>query len=153
MSMTLKLIIMSLLSLIVTTIVYPFVLRYALRHHVVDDPDARKLHRLPVPVMGGVAVYAGILVGCLAMFFLVPRASISWSLMALTTMLILGVWDDIKNLSAILRLVIQFGIVGAYVGFTGHYIGNFYGLFGLHELSLWVGIPLSLVAGCRNLHI
>ena len=152
MNMTLKLIIMSLLSLIVTTIVYPFVLRYALRHHVVDDPDARKLHRLPVPVMGGVAVYAGILVGCLAMFFLVPRASISWSLMALTTMLILGVWDDIKNLSAILRLVIQFGIVGAYVGFTGHFIGNFYGLFGLHELSLWVGIPLSLVAGVGTIN-
>lgn len=152
MSTTQILIILSLLSLIVTTVVYPLVLRYALHHNIVDNPDARKLHRQPVPIMGGVAVYAGILAGCLAMFFLVPKASISWSLMAMTTMLVLGVWDDIKNLSAILRLIVQFGIVGAYMGFSGHFIDNFYGLFGIHEISLWVGIPLSLVAGVGTIN-
>lgn len=152
MSMTLKLIIMSLLSLVVTTIVFPFVLRYARRHKIVDNPDVRKLHRLPVPVMGGVAVYAGILAGCLAMFFLVSGASISWSIMAMTVMLVLGVWDDIKNLPAVFRLIVQFGIVGAYIEFTGHYISNFYGLFGIHEISFWVGIPLSLVAGVGTIN-
>lgn len=147
MSRTLILIIVALLSLTVTTVVYPFVLRYARRHKIVDNPDARKLHRLPVPVMGGVAVYTGILAGCLAMFFLVPGASISWSLMAITTMLLMGVWDDIKNLPALLRLVAQFCIVGAYMWFTGYHIDNFFGVFGIHEISPWLGIPLSLVAG------
>ena len=146
------LIVLSLLPLIVTTTVFPFVLRYAMRHKIVDNPDARKLHRLPVPVMGGVAVYAGILAGCLAMFFLVSRASISWSIMAMTTMLLLGVWDDIKNLPAILRLIVQFGIVGAYIWFTGHYIGSFFGFLGIHEISYWVGIPLSLVAGVGTIN-
>lgn len=152
MSTTQILIFLSLLSLIVTTVVYPLVLRYALHHNIVDNPDARKLHRQPIPIMGGVAVYAGILAGCLAMFFLVPKASISWSLLAMTTMLVLGVWDDIKNLSAILRLIVQFGIVGAYMWFTGYCIDNFYGLFGIHEISLWVGIPLSLVAGVGTIN-
>ncbi len=150
--MTLKLIIMSVLSLAVTTIVFPFVLRYARRHKIVDNPDTRKLHRLPVPVMGGVAVYAGILAGCLAMALLVSGASIRWSIMAMTTMLLFGVWDDIKNLPAILRLIMQFGIVGAYMGLTGHYITDFYGLFGIHEISLWIGIPLSLVAGVGTIN-
>ena len=152
MSMKLKLIIMAVLSLVVTTVVFPIVLRYARLHHIVDNPDARKLHRMPVPVMGGVAVYAGILAGCLAMFFLVPNSSMNWSLMSLTTMLVLGVWDDIKNLSAILRFIIQFGIVGGYIWFTGHYIGNFFGLFGVHEISPWLGIPLSLVAGVGTIN-
>ena len=67
MSMTENLIIMAILSLAVTAVMYPFVLRYALRHQIVDNPDARKVHRQPIPVMGGVAVYAGILAGCLAM--------------------------------------------------------------------------------------
>jgi UDP-N-acetylmuramyl pentapeptide phosphotransferase/UDP-N-acetylglucosamine-1-phosphate transferase len=127
----------------VTTVVYPFVLRYALNHNIVDNPDARKIHRQPIPVMGGVAVYAGILAGCLAMWFLIERASLSWSLMAITTMLVLGVWDDMKNLPAVLRLIVQFGIVGGYMALTGYHIHNFYGLFGIHEISLWVGIPLS----------
>ncbi len=147
-----KLITLALLSSLVTTVVYPFVLRYALKHRIVDNPDARKLHRLPVPVMGGVAVYAGILAGCLAMSILVSGASISWSIMAMTIMLVLGVWDDINNLPAIFRLIVQFGIVGAYMVFTGYYIDNFYGLFGIHEISLWVGIPLSLVAGVGTIN-
>ena len=152
MSRTLILTIVALLSLTVTTVVYPIVLRYALRHKIVDNPDARKLHRMPVPVMGGVAVYAGILAGCLAMFFLVPRASISWSILAITTMLVLGVWDDIKSLPAVLRLIVQFGIVGAYMAFTGYYVDSFFGLFGIHEISPWFGIPLSLVAGVGTIN-
>lgn len=144
---TMKLIIMALVSLTVTTVVYPFVLRYALRHHIVDNPEARKIHRMPVPVMGGVAVHAGILAGCIAMTLLVSGASIHWSLMTITAMLVLGVWDDIKALSAILRLFVQFGIVGGYMAFTGYYIGSLHGFLGIHEISLWVGIPLTLVAG------
>ena len=95
-----QLIIMALLSLTVTTVVYPFVLRYALRHHIEDNPDARKVHRIPVPVMGGVAVLTSILAGCIAMTLLVSGASIHWSLMTITSMLVLGVWDDIKDISS-----------------------------------------------------
>jgi len=142
-----NLIIMALLSFTVTAIVYPFVLRYALRHQVVDNPDARKIHRKPIPVMGGVVVYAGILAGYIAMALLVKGASFRWSIMALTVMLVLGVWDDRKNLPAVPRFAFQLCIVGGYMALTGNYIGNFHGLFGIHEVSLWVGIPLSLVTG------
>lgn len=152
MGMTEKLIIMSFLSLIVTTVVYPFVLRYALRQHIMDNPDARKLHRKPIPVMGGITVYAGILAGCLAMWFLISGASIRWGLMAMTTMLVLGVWDDMKNLPAILRFILQFGIVGGYMLLTGYYIHDFYGLLGIHEITPWVGIPLSLVFGVGTIN-
>ena len=85
--------------------------------------------------MGGVAVYAGILAGCLAMWLLVSGASIRWSIMAMSTMLVLGVWDDIKNLPAIFRFIMQLCIVGAYMALTEYYIHNFYGLFGIHEIS------------------
>jgi UDP-N-acetylmuramyl pentapeptide phosphotransferase/UDP-N-acetylglucosamine-1-phosphate transferase len=152
MSMTEKLIIMAFLSLIVTTVIYPIVLRYALRHQIVDNPDARKLHRNPIPVMGGVSVYAGILAGCLAMWFLISGASIRWSLMALTTMLVLGVWDDMKCLPAILRLIVQFGIVGGYMLLTGYYVNSFYGFLGIHEITPWLGIPITLVGGVGTIN-
>ena len=147
MDTTINLTIMALLSFTVTAIAYPYVLRYARSHHIVDNPDARKIHRMPMPVMGGVAVYAGILAGCMAMSLLISRASFRWSIMALTTMLLLGVWDDIKNLPAVFRFVFQICIVGGYMALTGNYIGNLHGLFGIHEISLWLGIPLSLVTG------
>lgn len=147
MSMTVNLIIMFVVSLTVSAVAYPFVLHYARRHRIVDNPDARKVHRLSIPVMGGVAVYAGVFAGCVTMWFLVERASFTWSLLALTAMLVMGVWDDMKNLPALLRLILQFCIVGGYIALTGHYVHSFYGLFGIHEISPWLGITLSLVAG------
>lgn len=147
MSMTVNLIIMFVVSLTVSAVAYPFVLHYARRHRIVDNPDARKVHRLSIPVMGGVAVYAGVFAGCVTMWFLVERASFSWSLLALTTMLVMGVWDDMKNLPALLRLILQFCIVGGYMALTDHYIHSFYGFLGIHEINPWLGVTLSLVAG------
>lgn len=46
---------------VIVTLIYPFVLRYAIRHNIVDNPNARKLQRTPVPVFGGVAVFMGVL--------------------------------------------------------------------------------------------
>ena len=48
MSLTQILFILSFLSLTVTTVAFPIVLRYALKHQIVDNPNARKLHRKPI---------------------------------------------------------------------------------------------------------
>lgn len=40
------------LAFLVSTIAYPYVLAFARKHKVVDNPSARKLQRVPVPVMG-----------------------------------------------------------------------------------------------------
>ena len=45
--------------------IYFKVLRLALLKNLVDNPDARKLQKIPVPVMGGVAVFFGVICGAL----------------------------------------------------------------------------------------
>ena len=47
-------VILAAVAFLVTLLVYPLVLKFAVRHHIYDNPDARKLQRQPVPVMGGV---------------------------------------------------------------------------------------------------
>ena len=42
---------------------HPKVLKIAILKNLVDNPDARKLQRNPVPVMGGIAVFFGIAIG------------------------------------------------------------------------------------------
>ena len=44
-------------ALLVVIFVHPSIVRFAEKHNIVDNPDARKLQRVPVPVMGGVAVF------------------------------------------------------------------------------------------------
>ena len=50
-------------SILATGLAFPKVLRLAVSKNLVDNPDARKLQRIPVPVLGGVPVFLGILTG------------------------------------------------------------------------------------------
>ena len=89
-----------LLSLVASTAAFPRVLRFAREHNIVDNPNARKLQRVPVPVMGGVAVYVGIMAGCIVLDILMFDKVLTWGLAAMTLMMLIGVWDDVKDTSA-----------------------------------------------------
>jgi UDP-GlcNAc:undecaprenyl-phosphate GlcNAc-1-phosphate transferase len=43
----------------------PLVRRFALKHHVVAYPGGRKIHRTPIPEMGGTALFAGLVLAVL----------------------------------------------------------------------------------------
>ena len=45
--------------------VTPLAIRLALRFHIVDIPNHRKVHSKPTPRIGGLAIYAGFVVGTL----------------------------------------------------------------------------------------
>ena len=134
-------------ALVTSTVVFPFALRFARRHGIVDNPTARKLQRVPVPVFGGVVVYSGILAGGLLLQALLPSAMLLWGLAAMTVMVAIGTWDDIMDLPASLRFLVETLLVGVFIAVTGVYIDDLHGLWGIHALAPWVGIPLSLVAG------
>ncbi len=52
------------IAFLVTLLVTPLIRRLALAHGVVDRPtEARKIHRVPIAYLGGVAVYLGLMAG------------------------------------------------------------------------------------------
>jgi len=54
------------ISFVVTLIATPIMRRLAIAHGVVDHPsDPRKVHRIPIAYLGGVAVFLGLLAGIL----------------------------------------------------------------------------------------
>ena len=138
---------MCLIAFVASLVAYPVVLAIARKHNIVDNPNARKLQREPVPVMGGVAVFAGILVAVLA-FNIQMNSQIMWvGGIAMVIMLVIGLIDDIWDLSAtqrfIMELVLMYGvIVFAHIG-----IGSLHGLWGVGELPLTISLPLSLISG------
>jgi len=102
----------ALLSLALT----PVVRALALRIGAVDLPSARKIHRLPVPAMGGLAVVASgtiVLAGRYA--YGVPPVNPQWASASVNLGLLLGllpilgmsVWDDIRPLGAWPKLLGQ----------------------------------------------
>jgi len=140
-------IIVFIVALLTSAMVFPMALRFARKHDIVDNPNARKLQRVPVPVFGGIVVYLGVLAGWLVLMLFMKSEVLSWGLVAMTIMMAIGMWDDMRDLSATLRFVIEFALVGAFIAVTGVYIDDFHGLWGIHELTPWLAIPLSLVVG------
>lgn len=145
-------VLVSAVAFVVSAAMFPRVLRFARRHGIVDCPNARKLQRVPVPVFGGVVVYLGIAAGCLVLMPFMKSEVLGCSLLAMTVMVAVGMWDDIRDIPATLRLLVEAVVVLAFIGITGVYVDDLHGLWGINTLSPWVGIPLSVVAGVGTIN-
>ena len=140
-------IVVFLISILVASMVHQPVLRYAKKHNFYDNPEARKLQREPIPVMGGFVVFVGALVGSLCYWFKYDCLSIVPIQLAMLMMLIIGAWDDVRKISPGLRLVLEILIVTALALGNNYLINDFHGLWGRHDISPWVAWPLTII-GC-----
>ena len=91
--------------------IHPKLVKIALLKNIVDNPDARKLQRTPVPVLGGVAVFFGVVIAIGCMSAVVDCSGLPVVIMAMMAMLYTGTMDDILNLSPSLRLLIEIVVV------------------------------------------
>ena len=134
-------------AVVTSMTVFPWALKFARQHGIVDNPNARKLQRVPVPVFGGIVVYSGILMGGLVLSLFMWSWVMVYGLIGMTIMMLIGMWDDMKDISATLRFLIEITLVSAFIFLTGVYIDDFQGLWGINELNPWFAIPFSIVAG------
>lgn len=68
--------------------------RLALRTGMVDRPGPRKVHAKPVPLLGGIAIYAGFVIAVLLSLKDVPVEQIIGILAGATLVVVIGVMDD-----------------------------------------------------------
>ena len=133
--------------------VYFKVLWIAKKYSIVDKPAARKLQKRPVPVLGGVAVFFGLVVGVLAgaSAHWIATGSMMYSLVpilcAMILMIYTGAMDDIHGLTPATRLVVEILAVLALIFSSGSCIDSFHGLWGIGVFSWWFAVPLTVFAG------
>lgn len=83
----------------------PRVKELAIKAGALDAPDARKVHTIPTPRMGGLAIYFGFILAVLSSMHI--NHEIMGLLLGGTVILAVGVIDDIKQLSAKTKLLGQ----------------------------------------------
>lgn len=136
----------ALMAFISTWIVYVVILTIALRYNIVDQPNARKLQRRPIPVLGGLTVFFGITVGIFGAIFIMGYSDLLPMYAALVIMLVVGVSDDIYDLSPTLRFVIEIAVSLYFIYMCGFSLNDFHGLWGFHKIPDWLAIPLTIVS-------
>ena len=133
-------------ALLVVSFMHPKVVKFAKRRNVVDNPNARKLQKNPIPVMGGVAVFFGLIAGlCVSTIFFDINTLLPM-FVAMSVMLCVGVADDVSGLSPWLRFAIEIVMVFMIMFITNMSLNNLHGLWGYTELPNWISIPLTIVA-------
>lgn len=135
------------LAVVLSTAIFPFVLRFAKKHDIVDNPDARKLQRQPVPLMGGVVAYASIVVSIIAMWCFYRFDFPKTMMVSMTIMMLIGLWDDIRNISATLRFLLEIGLIWAMMSVSKYYVFDLNGLWNIYQLNPLIAVPLSIFAG------
>ncbi|MBK7260284.1 MAG: hypothetical protein IPI01_21265 [Ignavibacteriae bacterium] len=132
------------IPLVITLLITPAVIRLAHVIGAIDRPGARKAHSTPTPRLGGVAVSIafGISVVLVMMFERVLQFPV-WATgqqgitlaIALIVVVLLGVWDDIRELRPKQKFLVQL-LLSSVVYLAGFHVSGITDPFGDGKLDL-----------------
>ncbi len=121
----------------VTLLVTPWVAKLAYFIGALDRPGKRKVHDTIMPRLGGLAVFAGFLAA--SSLLIGDNPKVAGLLLGGTTILLLGIVDDVRGLSPKVKLLGQVfaASIVVYAGISVQFINNpFDGYFYLRALSI-----------------
>lgn len=143
------------IAFVISFVATPFVRKIAIKIGAIDVPkDDRRMHKHPVPRMGGLAIFIGIIV---AIIYSIISSSIENNgiifddriigyIIGASIIVIMGIFDDRKPIKAIYKLIIQI-IAACIVVYFGIRIGPISIPF-LNETYFTLGIleiPLTII--------
>lgn len=148
-----------LLSVVVTFLLIPQLVKISYKKRLFDKIDERKVHKVVVSRLGGVAFSPAIIMGvalafgvslmsadkALATQFQADASELVLFIVALLMIYFGGMTDDILDSGYKLKFLVQF-LGASCLAIAGVWMNNFYGLFGLTEIPAWFGISLSITA-------
>ena len=133
----------ALVAFAVVVLLTPAVGGMARRLGVVDAPGGRRVNQLPVPRLGGLALFLGLIVPALA--FLHASHENRGLLLGAAVAVTVGIVDDFRGLPWYAKLAGQGAAAGVVAGF-GIWVDRFTLPFvGIHSLPSSVGIPVTIV--------
>lgn len=114
-----------------------------------DIPNERKVHKVPMPRLGGLSIFFGFLLG----YMLFGEQSIVMNsiLIASFVVILIGVFDDIKPLKASVKFIGQL-VAACIIVFYGNIILRDVSAFGIYIDFGCFSIPFTIffILGCIN---
>lgn len=144
------------ISAMAVAYVLPHILVVSLRKRLIDPIDPRKIHSVPASRLGGVAFFPAILFSvwsCICLTnFLAPYIGHPIEMsdgtimkdLALLLLFFVGLQDDLIGVAYRSKFLVQI-IAAVLVICSGVYISDLHGFLGINEISLYIGIPLTIL--------
>ena len=134
-------------------ILVPVIKKVANHVGAMDIPNNRKVHKVPIPRLGGLAIFAGFLFGYIV--FGTHSDVMTSILIGSFIIIITGMIDDIKPLSAKVKLLGQLAAT-LIVVFHGQVLLQSVSAFGFYINFGWLAYPITIIfilsfINCMNL--
>lgn len=139
-------------SLIIALAMTPFIIKICQDKNLYDQPNGRKVHKLAIPRLGGTvfmpSMAIGVVTSLLIMYGDVHQnfdVYISTFVLAIGSLLIylIGILDDLNGMKAMHKFLIQL-TTAIFFPLCNLSINNLHGLFGVHEIPIFLSYPLTL---------
>lgn len=134
------------IALAVTALLIEVARRLAPAIGLIDSPDERKAHEGDIPLVGGIAIFAGLV---LVLAFRGMLAEHAAFFVSAGLLVVIGMWDDVFGVSPHPRVIIQ-GIAVLIMAVAGDVYINDVGTLipAVGTLSLgWMAVPFTVFAG------
>lgn len=139
----LKLAMGMLCSFLFTFFAIPSIIKISRRKNLMDEPGSRSSHLRKIPNLGGIAIFYSIAV-CASVFAFELFDLYKFLFASLIILLYVGVMDDIVVMRAYKKLFAQIIVTALMVIGSDVRIRNFFGLFGVYELSYFFSVLVSV---------
>lgn len=136
----------SALAFFITYMSIPVIITVSEWKKLFDEPDERKLHATPVPSLGGLGIFAGMIMSLLLSVSFTEAPEFQYFVAAALVIFFLGMKDDILVLSPMKKLIGQM-IAAFLLMYKGNIkIGSMHGFLGVYELPEAMSFALTMFA-------
>jgi UDP-GlcNAc:undecaprenyl-phosphate/decaprenyl-phosphate GlcNAc-1-phosphate transferase len=122
------------ISFTITFFAIPAIITVAETKKLYDVPDERKIHRLPIPALGGIGIFAGFTLACLTSISFTLATEFQYFFAAAIIIFFLGIKDDILVISPIKKFIGQVLAAFLIIYKGGIQIKSMHGFFGIYDL-------------------
>ena len=133
-------------ALFTSLLMVPFLRRWALERGDLDQPDERKQHTVPMPRLGGIAIFLSFLFSAI---IFVPIGHCTRGILAGGLVIfVTGLIDDIRGLTARQKFIGEVAACLTVIVVGKHHLVTLGDLFGFGEILLpvWLGVPFTVFA-------
>ena len=142
----------------VVAVLFPSIVRFATKNNFYDLPDDRHIHVGKVPRLGGVPFMPAMIMAIFVAFvtnstfspaldadeFFLPMKQLLVAGIGALIMYLTGLADDLSGVRYRYKFITQ-TTSAALMCASGVWIDNLHGFFGIYDIPMWLGVPLTIM--------
>ncbi len=132
------------LAFLITYFAIPVIIQVAKDKKLFDEPDERKVHKVVIPTLGGLGIFAGFIIATLMGVPSGITNELQYFAAAAIVIFFLGLKDDILVLSATKKFIGQLIAAGIIIKFGNVRIDNMHGMLGIYQIPYIASLVLTM---------